>query len=699
MKRILVTGGAGFIGSNFVKHIIRECAGCQVIVLDKLTYAGNLENLREIGNNRNYRFVRGDICDRKIVDKLAEDIDCIINFAAETHVDKSIMGADDFLQTDIWGTYTLLEAVRKHRIERFVQISCYDKKTRTLTTEGLKTYKELKKGDQVFSLNPVTQEIEIKPIEKVIIQSYKGNMVHFANQRIDLFVTPNHNMFILNTKKKLVIEPAEKASQRSIFYTPEGRWRGKEEEYSNITGYDRVKTKDLMYILGIFIGDGFTAYQEKERETKTGLARKQCLKEARDRNNGRFKKIEKQGYRKTKMHSYRVFLDIPESDKCRKKVEETLLSLGIKYHCYKGRAGTHLYFTSKPFMELFNQCGEGAYNKHIPRWVLDYSPKYLQYLLQGLMDSDGCNNKIYHTVSKKLVSDICELCIKLNLKPSIHREHSKSFIGGRKIEGDIYYIFVANTIKSISRQRNKIVSYDGDIWCLKVKDNKNFIVERNGRLDFCGNTDEVYGDIKTNSSKETDPLKPSNPYAASKAAADLLVHSYYITYKLPVITIRSSNNFGPFQYPEKVIPLFITNAVGNKNLPLYGDGLNIREWLYVKDNCRAINLVLQKGEEGQIYNVGGGNEKTNLEITHLILGYLKKRESLIQYVKDREGHDRRYSLDSSNIEALGWRPQYKFEEALKETVKWYVENKEWWQKIKERKGYKEFSRKWYGGEK
>jgi dTDP-glucose 4,6-dehydratase len=332
MKRLLITGGAGFIGSNFVKHIIKNHPGTKIIILDKLTYAGNLENLREMGNNRNYKFVKGDICDRKIVDKLAEDVDCIINFAAETHVDKSIVEADDFLQTDIWGTYVLLETVKKHKLKRYIQIS----------------------------------------------------------------------------------------------------------------------------------------------------------------------------------------------------------------------------------------------------------------------------------------------------------------------------------------------------------------------------TDEVYGDIKEDSSKEGDPLKPSNPYAASKAAADLLVLSYYVTYKLPVVITRSSNNFGPFQYPEKVIPLFITNTMENKNLPLYGDGLNIRDWLYVKDNCEAISLVLEKGKEGQIYNVGGGNEKTNLEITRLILEYLGKPESLIQYVKDREGHDRRYSLNSENIAALGWRSQYKFEEALSQTIKWYAENREWWQKIKERKEYKEFSGKWYG---
>ena len=681
MKKLLVTGGLGFIGSTFIKYILNKY-DYRIINLDKVTYCANFENLKDIEKNKNYKFVRGDICDEKIVGKLMNGCDFVINFAAETHVDRSIEDPSSFIKTDVLGMHNLLEAAQEYNINKFLQISCYDENTRTLTTDGLKRYNELKRGDLVFSLNPKTSEIEIKPIEKVIIQEYDGKMIHFKNKRIDLCVTPNHNMFILQTNKKLTVETAEKCSKRSIFYMPEGKWIGKNEEYFDLDGHGRVKTEDLMYILGIFIGDGFTAYQEKELETKSGLNRAEFLKVARDKNTGKFKRIESPKNYKTIKHSYRIFFDIPENDKCRKKVEQTLNNLGVNYHCHKGKAGTHVYFTSKEFMKLFEQCGKGAHNKHIPRWALAFSQRYLKHLLDGLMDSDGTGRKIYSTVSEKLLSDICELCLKLNLKPSIHKRHTISFINKRKIEGDSYYIFIAKTARSISRNRIKEIAYKGKIWCLKVKDNKNFIVERKGRFDFCGNTDEVYGSIEKGSFKETDRLNPSSPYSASKASADLLAYSHWKTYHTPVIVTRSSNNFGPYQYPEKLIPLFITNLLEGKKIPLYGDGLNVRDWIYVLDNCEAIDFILHNGILGEIYNIGGGNEKTNIDVTRLILAEIGRDETFIEHVKDRPGHDRRYALNCQKINKLGWKPEYKFEEALNETIKWYKSNQAWWKKIK-----------------
>lgn len=194
-------------------------------------------------------------------------------------------------------------------------------------------------------------------------------------------------------------------------------------------------------------------------------------------------------------------------------------------------------------------------------------------------------------------------------------------------------------------------------------------------------TDEVYGSIEEGSFSEESPLQPSSPYAASKASADLLSLSYFKTYGFPVLITRSSNNFGPYQYPEKLIPLFITNAIEDKRLPLYGDGLNVRDWLYVKDNCKAIYLVLEKGKPGEIYNVAGRAEKKNIEIAKAILSILGKPESLIEYVEDRPGHDRRYSIDSKKIESLGFRPTEDFESALEKTVRWYVENRWWWEPL------------------
>jgi len=316
--KILVTGGAGFIGSNFVRHVLGNHSGDAVVNLDKLTYAGNLENLRDVEKDPRYRFVRGDICDGALVRDLMDGVDAVVHFAAETHVDRSNAAADEFLRTNANGTFTLLEAARERKVQRFVAIG----------------------------------------------------------------------------------------------------------------------------------------------------------------------------------------------------------------------------------------------------------------------------------------------------------------------------------------------------------------------------TDEVYGSIAKGAAREGDALNPSNPYSASKAAADLLARAYWTTHRLPVLITRSSNNFGPYQYPEKVIPLFITNALEDKPLPLYGDGKNVRDWLYVLDNCAAIDLVLRKGKDGEIYNIGGGHEVENVALTRQVLHLLGKPESLITPVTDRPGHDRRYALDSSKMAGLGWKPAHSFASALQATVAWYREHESWWQPIK-----------------
>lgn len=318
MKRYLITGGAGFIGSNFIHYLFNKYSDIEVVNLDKLTYAGNLDNLKDIEGHPHYKFVKGDICDQEIIDQYMPGCDYVVNFAAESHVDRSIGSPDDFIKTDIYGTFILLESARKYQVKKFIQIS----------------------------------------------------------------------------------------------------------------------------------------------------------------------------------------------------------------------------------------------------------------------------------------------------------------------------------------------------------------------------TDEVYGSIDKGSFKETDPLMPSSPYSASKAGADRLAYSYYVTYKLPVIITRCSNNFGPYQYPEKLIPLFVTNALENKKLPIYGDGKNVRDWIYVEDHCDAIDFIMDNGEDGEVYNIGGGNERNNLEITELILKGLNKPQELMTFVKDRPGHDRRYSLDCTRLKNLGWTPKHQFDEAMNLTMEWYKTNRWWWEKIK-----------------
>ncbi len=318
MRRLLVTGGAGFIGSNFVRYMLSRYPQYEIVVLDKLTYAGNMANLADVADNPNYRFVKGDIADQQLVDGLVAEVDAIVNFAAETHVDRSILDAGGFIQTDVYGTFVLLEAARKHRIERFLQVS----------------------------------------------------------------------------------------------------------------------------------------------------------------------------------------------------------------------------------------------------------------------------------------------------------------------------------------------------------------------------TDEVYGDIPAGSSREGDPMRPRSPYSASKAGGEMMVQAYHVTYEVPVLITRGSNNYGPYQYPEKLIPVLITNAMDGQELPIYGDGQQIRDWLYVMDHCTGIDVVLHHGEIGEAYNIGGGNERVNLDIATQVLELLGKPRSMLRFVKDRPGHDRRYSLDCSKTRRLGWEPARNFEEGLEETVRWYVDNEAWWRPLK-----------------
>jgi dTDP-glucose 4,6-dehydratase len=208
-------------------------------------------------------------------------------------------------------------------------------------------------------------------------------------------------------------------------------------------------------------------------------------------------------------------------------------------------------------------------------------------------------------------------------------------------------------------------------------------------------TDEVYGSIDDGAFTEESGLDPSSPYSASKAGADLLVLAYHRTFGTPVLITRSSNNYGPYQYPEKIVPLFITNAVDDQQLPVYGDGLNVRDWLYVEDNCAGIDLVLREGDPGQVYNIGGGNEVQNLAITHQILELLGKDEGLIRFVTDRPGHDRRYAIDCSKLHGLGWHPKVPFEAGLARTVEWYASHPEWWRPIKSG-AWREYYARQYG---
>ena len=328
-----------------------------------------------------------------------------------------------------------------------------------------------------------------------------------------------------------------------------------------------------------------------------------------------------------------------------------------------------------------------------------------------LLITGGCgfigSNFIRHILSKYpdyKITNLDKLTYAGNLENLKDIEHNKNY---SFVKGDICNVGLA---ERLTKQVDTVVNFAActhvDRSILKAEDfiQTNIVgtytlleaAKKNKIKLFCHiSTDEVYGSISSGYSKETDSLEPNSPYSASKAAADLVARSYYVTHKLPVIITRSSNNFGPYQYQEKVIPLFITNLIESKKVPLYGDGMNVRDWLYVLDNASALDLVLHKARPGEIYNIGGGVLLNNKELTFRILKALGKDKDFIEYVKDRPGHDRRYALDCAKIKALRWVPRYDFNEALAETVDWYKHNKQWWQKLKN-KDFNKYYKKQYG---
>lgn len=686
-KTILVCGGAGFIGSNFIRYVLSKYPKVKIVNFDKLTYSGNLDNLRDVERDKRYSFVKGDIIDGKKIGGIFKKYkpDYVINFAAETHVDRSIHGSSlDFIKTNIEGVFNIAEAVKASpSVIKYVQVSCYDEKTRAWTRSGLKTFQELKKGDEVLTLDKDTGAVRLQKVDEVIVQDYEGGMVEFSGRSADLLVTPNHRMF----HRDLSFSEAEH-TDKVVFPI------GFQKENGKVLFPDGIKKDEdsWLYVLGCFLGDGFTAYQEKIIKNKSGLCKRDFIE--RKNSKGQFISGKTGVLENVTSKSWRVFFDVPENDKGRKRLEESLDRLEIKWSAQKGKSGEHVYLTSEKLVGFFDMwCGKGARNKKIPDFVFGLSEKNIKSFFDGMMDSDGYWRSngmgVYTTVSEYLKDGMVELGVRLGRNVSVKKIFSENIFEGRIIKGWAYYVFVGNGKGIKQSERRRGIVYKGKVWCIKVK-NKNFLVERNGKYAFCGNTDEVHGSLPLDSKErfnEYTLFAPNVPYAATKAGGDLLCRSYFSTWKVPVVVTHCSNNYGPNQYPEKIIPFFVTRMLEGKKLPLYGDGRHVRDWIYVIDHCRALELCLLKGAPGGVYHIGADNEMDNTDIARRILKYFGRDESWIEYVGDRPGHDRRYSIDPTKIrEQLGWRPRHTFEKAFNKTIQWYVENPKWVSRVKKRTG-------------
>lgn len=666
-KRVLASGFCGFIGNEMTRQVLSKNPS-DFIVIDKMSYMSD----DTFHKKNNILVHKIDICSEETLNLIAEfKPDIILHMAAESHVDVSIKDPDAFVRANVFGTTNLMNAALKlDNLELFYHCSCYDTGTRAITLSGYKRYDEISVEDMVLTIDPETSKTEWKKVEKVIIQPYSGDMINFKTRSLDLMVTPNHRMIVRDRDTKLKWYTAEEQSERYEGTIPLGVTSAPE------TGEDN----DILFLIGVYIGDGHTYHDIVKRKNKTGLTKIE-LNDLRDKKTGRFIPGLHGTNEYSLCNSYRTFFEVPEDDKCRIRLESSLDRLNIKYSKYK----KNIYVGGKKWHELFLQFGTGAFNKNIPEKYLKLSKSELQAIFDGLMLSDGCKTTaesgsthfMYTTVSDILAAQVAAIGSQLGWKVTsrITTNKRSSVINGREIPvGPANYVLFTNSYENgIGKYSAKRTTYSGNVWCLKVADNKNFLVERNGRFAFCGNTDEVTGDKLIGESKEDDPRLASSPYSASKASAELFVESYGRTFELPYLITRSSNNYGPHQHYEKLIPKVIQNILDGKKIPVYTPGNQMRQWIHVKDNCEGIISAIENYSKNDVFNIGGSEVSVNLNIIKQICVLMNvDPNKFIEYVTDRPGHDTRYCVAIDKIKAhTGWAPKISLEDGLRDTIEWY----------------------------
>lgn len=727
--RILVTGGAGLVGSHAAEFFALNNPRNKVIVLDNLMRSkifgydkASVEfNWKYLKKFKNIERIKGDVRNDKDVAKaIGKGVDVVIHTAGQPGVPSSVRMPKEDFSINAFGTLNVLEAARKKsRDTIIIYCSCFDKKTRAITLDGIKRYDEIKVGDKVLSINPKTGEIEIKPVKEVIVQKYKGSMIYFKGKRYNFMVTPNHRILYQHNNKnypsKFEFKSAFEMTKKSQFFLPTGKWNGKNDgtvnllkksgnpelhwSMKNILSF--IKTEDLFYLLGIYIGDGSLNLIRKNLPSKTGLTAKEYIKVARNLSNGRFISIGYAGTKKNVMsHSYGIFFDIPENDKCRGKVEDILKRNNIEYHTYKNKKNnqSRIFFSSKILFNIFNRCGHNAKEKMIPRWSLDYAPKYLKYLLQGLLDSDGNRINTISTVSDFLIRDVIELCIKLGYSARFKKKYNKSILEGRKLEGESYDLRISKTPRLAFKKNISRVNYDGIIWCLKVKDNENFLIVREGITVFSGNTNKVYGENvdkipllekeKRYVFKDTEgvneemctDLTGHTPYGVSKLVGDLYVQEFSYIYKMRTAVFRMSCTYGTRQFgfeDQGWVAWFIIATLFNKGITIYGNGKQVRDMLYADDLIDAFNRFINSDLKRGLFNIGGGPDNTISLLEFLDeLELLAGKKPKVSFADWRPSDQKVYITDTTKLErTLNWKAKTGVKPGIRQLAEWVKDNK------------------------
>ncbi len=650
LKKALITGITGQDGSYLAEFLLSKGYEVHGIIRRASTFnTGRIDHIYMDPHDPNARLFLhfGDLSDAEQINNLVYNIkpDEIYHLGAQSHVRVSFDIPEYTGNVTALSTVRLLEAIRRsgHGI-KFYQASCYDEVMRVLTKEGIKKYSEIKKGDLLYTINEKTNKIELKPIKRIIIKDYKGEMIHFKNRRIDLMVTPNHRM-LLQKDNNLFYEEASRVRNlisykgTSDISLPSPSWKGKYKKnivfstHINLAGmhYNNFKNlikkmdmKDYLYLLGIYIGDGYTAPKRKQERYSSA---KEYIKIKDEK--GKFTKRE--GKKEEIIYeSNNIYFALPEKDKARSKVIKILKKYFIDYKL----SSEWVRFSSYPMARVFKESGENVYNKRIPSWVLELSSGLLERLFEGLIDSDGSRRKIknerqtYTTVSRKLAEDFIVLCLKVGKIPKInfclpnkvYFEKEKRFLNSKECYRINIAYKKARKIYNTNIFRKK---YDGKIWCLEVKDNHNFLVERNGFIAFSGNSSEMFGAAKAPQSENT-PFQPQSPYASAKAYAYWMVKNYRDGYGLFACNGILFNHESPRRgetFVTRKITRGLANILAGRQKKLYLGYLDAkRDWGFAPEYVEAMWLMLQQDKPDD-YVVGTGESHSVREFIEKTFSY------------------------------------------------------------------------------
>lgn len=643
MSKVLITGGAGFIGSNFVKFVLGQEPDAEIVVLDALTYCANRNNLKDVADR--IRFVHGDVRNRADVEKAIAGCDTVVHFAAESIPEHVYLPVTSAIGTRMM---TFGELWNQQKENNKVQ--------------------KTEKGEIIFLRGKQTKVLSFLnighwlPIKAITRHWYKGKIVKLNQKWGCIEATPNHSIYSADLKLVTGVENPELLVVRNV--------NENNKKYKTID-------KRFLEIMAAYITEGNATFNKA---------------------NG----------------SYIVEFGQKNKEWLEKIGELIKKVFGLNYNVVKGKGAYHLQVSNKEFYNyLIKSCGKYSNGKCLPDTVFDLNKEDKDFFWKKLLEGDGTKDGRYTTTSYKLASQISLLLTLLGKKFTVFERNHPKYKRSWEFKTDRFVHHGLNQRKII------LVDYEGWVYDVEVEKTHNFVCGIGNTV--CHNThvdrsitdpipflstdvlgtgilldvaravgvkrflhvssDEVYGSMEKGIFKEDSPFRPNSPYSASKAGADHLVRAFRVTYGMPVLTVRPSNNYGPNQHPEKMMPRFVTDLLRGKKVPLYGEGLNVRDWLYVDDCCAGIYAVLQKGELGEAYNLGGECEKTNIEVTKAILEQLGKDEEMIEHVKDRPGHDFRYALDNSKIRKLGWAPTTPFYEGLHRTVEWYKANRGWWEPL------------------